>query len=113
MEQERKRSIALQEVSRKVTAAHDTDEVLGLIVNESVRLVGASSAGQWLLDGEALVPSASTEAFSNVPTRERVTFVNEAGTSIDRTQCYARISRWPNCGGVAQRESTCFACLLP
>ena len=63
MEQERERSIALQEVSRKVAAAHDTDEVLGLIVNESVRLVGASSAGQLPLDGEALVPSASTEAF--------------------------------------------------
>ena len=41
---ERQRSLSLQEVSRKVAAAHDTEEVLDLIVNEAARLVGASGA---------------------------------------------------------------------
>lgn len=41
LERERERSIALQEVSKKVAAAHGTDEVLNLIVNEAARLVGA------------------------------------------------------------------------
>jgi hypothetical protein len=37
---ERERSNALQEVSNLLAAAHDTDEVLDLIVNEAARLVG-------------------------------------------------------------------------
>ena len=37
-DQEREHSLALQEVSKRVAAAHDTDEVLDLIVNEAARL---------------------------------------------------------------------------
>ncbi|MCH8297688.1 MAG: GAF domain-containing protein, partial [Chloroflexi bacterium] len=64
LEQERERSIALQEVSRRVAAAHDTDEVLDLIVNEAARLVAASAAYIRLLEGDVLVPSAATESAS-------------------------------------------------
>ncbi len=41
---ERERSLALQEVSKRVAASHDTDEVLDLIVNEAARLIGTHSA---------------------------------------------------------------------
>ncbi len=51
LQRERERSIALQEVSNKVVAAHDTDEVLDLIVNEAARLVGAPAAWIQLLSG--------------------------------------------------------------
>ncbi len=54
--------MALQEVSKKVAAAHDTDEVLDLIVNESARLVGADGAIMRLVDGDELVVRAATES---------------------------------------------------
>ena len=38
------RSLALAEVSKRVAAAHDTDEVLDLIVNEAARLVATATA---------------------------------------------------------------------
>ena len=44
LDRERERSLALQEVSKKVAAAHDTDEVLDLIVHEAARLVSACQA---------------------------------------------------------------------
>ncbi|MCH9017024.1 MAG: GAF domain-containing protein, partial [Chloroflexi bacterium] len=59
---ERERSIVLQEVSNKVAAAHDTDEVLDLIVNEAARLVGASAGYIRLLEGGVLVPRAANES---------------------------------------------------
>ena len=62
LDQERERSLALQDVSKKVAGAHDTDEVLDLIVNESARLVGAPAAVIRLLEGGALVPRAATES---------------------------------------------------
>ena len=62
LQRERERSIALQEVSNKVVAAHDTDEVLDLIVNEAVRLIGASAATLRLLEGNRLVPRAATDS---------------------------------------------------
>jgi len=60
-ELERELSTALQEVSNKVAAAHDTDEVLGLIVNEAARLVGAPWAFVALVEEGKLTPRASTE----------------------------------------------------
>ena len=62
LEQERERSIALQEVSKRVAGVHDTDEVLNLIVNEATRLVGATGAWIRLLDGDDLVSSAATDS---------------------------------------------------
>ena len=57
---ERERSNALQEVSKRVAAAHDTDKVLDLIVNEAARLVGTSFVMLRLLQGDKLVPGAAT-----------------------------------------------------
>jgi GAF domain-containing protein len=59
---ERDRSLALQEVSNKVAAAHDTDEVLDLIVNEAAWLLGTDYAFIRLLEGGVLVPSAGTDS---------------------------------------------------
>ena len=55
LERERERSIALQDVSKKVAAAEDTTEVLDLIVNEAARLVGATGAYIRLLEVGGLV----------------------------------------------------------
>lgn len=62
--QAEERSLALQEVSKRVAAAHDTDEVLDLIVNEAARLVGAPTVIIRLLDGDVLVIRAATEGLS-------------------------------------------------
>jgi len=62
LKQERERSLALSEVSKRVAAAHDTDEVLDLIVNEAAPLLSASGAFIRLLDGDLLVNSAATES---------------------------------------------------
>ena len=61
-EWEKARLSALQEVSNRLAGAHDTDQVLDLIVNEAVRLVGASGAFLRLLDGDDLLPGPSTES---------------------------------------------------
>ena len=60
IELERERSSALQEVSKRVASAHDTDEVLDLIMNEAVRLIGAAAGIIRLLDGNRLVLRAAT-----------------------------------------------------
>ena len=65
LEQERERSPALAEVSKLVAAAHDTDEVLNLIVNESTRLVGATGAYIRLLEADGLVLSVRTESVAD------------------------------------------------
>ena len=85
LERERQRSIALQEVSKKVAAAHDTDEVLDLIVNEAARLVGAAAATIRLLEGDVLVPAAATEtaaAFVSRGVEERPTIQVKEGGDI-------------------------------
>ena len=61
--QAEERSLALQEVSKLVAAAHDTDEVLDLIVNEAARLVDARAAYIRLLVEEGLILAAATESW--------------------------------------------------
>ena len=61
LERERERSLALQEVSKKVAGAHNTEEILDLIVNEAARLLGGATAIIRLLDGDILVPRAATK----------------------------------------------------
>ena len=81
---ERERSIALQEVSSKVAAAHDTDEVLDLIVNEAARLVGAPWAFVALVEAGKLAPRASTESAADYLAEiveAQPTFNVETGTS--------------------------------
>ena len=70
LERAEERSLALQEVSKRVAAAHDTDEILDLIVKESARLVGASAAYMRLLEGDLLVSRAQTgvpESVGEIP----------------------------------------------
>ena len=84
-EKEKERSDALYRVSNLLASAHDTDEVLDLIVNEAARLVGADGAIMRLLEGDDLVARAATESAADYFTGSRVT--NQAlivgeGTSI-------------------------------
>ena len=60
-ETERERADSLYRVSNLLAGAHDTDEVLDLIVNEAARLIDAHGALIRLVDGDKLVPGASTE----------------------------------------------------
>ncbi len=66
LERERERSLALQEVSKRVAAVHDTDEILNLIVNEAARLVGGAASYIRLLEGDVLVASAATESAAGI-----------------------------------------------
>jgi len=59
---ERERSDALFRVSNLLAGAYDTDEVLGIIVNEATRLLGATAAWMRLLQGGLLLPGAATES---------------------------------------------------
>ncbi|MCH7843186.1 MAG: PAS domain S-box protein [Chloroflexi bacterium] len=61
-EREKERSDALYQVSNLLASAHDTDEVLNLIVNEATRLLNATAGYLRLLEGDVLVPSAATES---------------------------------------------------
>ncbi|MCI0898677.1 MAG: GAF domain-containing protein, partial [Chloroflexi bacterium] len=63
-EREKERSDALYRVSNLLAGAHDTDEVLELIVNEATRLVGAYGAMIRLLEGDVLVMRAATESMA-------------------------------------------------
>ncbi len=78
-ETEKERSDALYQVSNRLAGAHQTDEVLDLIVNEAARLVGASAAYMWLLEGDILVPSAVTETAAAYLD---ATFVNNPGLAV-------------------------------
>ena len=64
-EREKQRSDALYRVSNQLAGAHETDEVLDLIVNEAARLVGTTAAYIRLLDSGSLVPGAATESAAN------------------------------------------------
>ena len=67
-------------MSNQLAGVHDTDVVLSLIVNEAARLVGVSAAALWLLEGDALEPSAQTDSYREP--QDRLTFVNQSGTSL-------------------------------
>ena len=61
-EREKERSDALYRVSNLLAGAHDTEEVLDLIVNEAARLLNASGAFIRLLDGDSMVASSVTDS---------------------------------------------------
>src|SRR5206468_455603 len=71
-ERNRQRLEVLNDVSRRLAAVHDPEEVLTVIVNEAARLVGAEAAGLRLLDGDDLVVGARTEAAAAVMSRPRI-----------------------------------------
>ncbi len=61
-ETERERSDALYRVSNLLASAHDTDEVLDLIVNEAARLRNANASYIRILENGLLIPGATTES---------------------------------------------------
>ncbi len=71
-DRDRRQLDALYDVSRRLAAIHDTDQILSLIVNEATRLLDADGAGIRLLDGEDLVLSARTDSLAQVMGRDRV-----------------------------------------
>src|SRR5947208_12757433 len=62
----------LNDVSRRLAAVHDPEEVLTVIVNEAAQLVGAEAAGLRLLQGDDLVVGARTEGAAGVMARSRL-----------------------------------------
>ena len=79
-ETERERADSLYRVSNLLAGAHDTDEVLQLIVNEAARLVSAPFVIVRLLEGGVLVPRAATEPASGYAAETKNLNVEE-GTS--------------------------------
>ncbi len=69
---ERRRLDVLYEVSRRVAAVHDTDELLSLLVNEARELLGVEAAAMRLLEGEDLVIAARTESAVALMPRPRI-----------------------------------------
>ena len=59
-EREKERSDALYRVSNLLAGAHDTDDVLNLIVNEAASLVGVDACFIRLLKGDGLAVSVAT-----------------------------------------------------
>jgi len=71
-ERNRRQLEVLNEVSRRLAAVHEPDEVLGLIVNEAARLLGAEAAGIRLREGDDLLVAARTESAARVMARPRI-----------------------------------------
>jgi PAS domain S-box-containing protein len=62
----------LNDVSRRLAAVHDPEEVLTIIVKEAARLVGAEAAGLRLIEGDNLVVGARTESAAGLMARPRL-----------------------------------------
>jgi signal transduction histidine kinase/DNA-binding response OmpR family regulator len=71
-ERDRRRLRVLNEVSERLAALHDTAQILSLIVNEAVTLLGVEGAGVRLREGDELVVGAVTESAAPVMTRPRL-----------------------------------------
>jgi signal transduction histidine kinase/DNA-binding response OmpR family regulator len=69
---ERKRLEVLYDVARRLGAAHNPDDVLPLILNEAMRLLGGDAAGIRLLDGDDLVVAARTDSAAVLMARPRI-----------------------------------------
>jgi signal transduction histidine kinase/CheY-like chemotaxis protein/putative methionine-R-sulfoxide reductase with GAF domain len=63
---QRGRLEALVEVSRRIAAVHEPDEILSLIVNEASRLVGAEASAVRLIEGDELVLAAVNEGAASI-----------------------------------------------
>ncbi len=71
-DRDRRRLEALYELSGRLAALHDTDEMLGLILDEATRVVGGDGAAIRLLDRGELVMAAQTEGNRALGTRPRL-----------------------------------------
>ena len=66
----------LFEISRALAAAEDADEILKLLVNESMGLLGVEAAGLRLVEGDQLVVKAQTDSAVPLMSRRRVARVD-------------------------------------
>ena len=71
-ERNQRRLAVLNDVSRRLAAVHDPQEVLTVIVNEAASLVAAEAAGLRLLQGDDLVVGARTDGAAEVMARARL-----------------------------------------
>jgi diguanylate cyclase (GGDEF)-like protein len=71
-EVERRHLQVLLDVTRRLAAAHETDDILTLIVNEAARVLGAEAAGLRLLEDDELVARACTESARALMSRTRL-----------------------------------------
>ncbi len=71
-EADRRRLATLNEVSRRLSAAHEATEILSLIVEEAPHLLGVEAAAIRLLEGDDLVLAAHTETAAALVTRQRI-----------------------------------------
>src|SRR5262245_57820452 len=62
----------LCEVTRQLTAAHEVDAVLSLIVDEVTRVLDVDAAALYLREGDALVLRAGTDLVTASPSRARL-----------------------------------------
>src|SRR5438094_8058050 len=84
---EERRLEVLYEVSRRLTAVHETDEMLALIVNEAARLLGVEASGLRLIEGDELVLRARTESAAALMSRVRPKFrETRSGPVVARNQ---------------------------
>lgn len=68
----RHRLETLNDVSRHLAAAHDSDQILSLIVEEATKLLGVEAAGVRMLEGDELVLRARTESAASLMSRPRL-----------------------------------------
>ena len=71
-EHERRRLEVLYDVTRRLAALHETDELLSLIVHEAARLLGVEAAGMRFVEGDDLVVAARTESAAALMSRPRL-----------------------------------------
>lgn len=77
-ERNQHRLAVLNEVSARLAAVHEPEEVLSLIVNEAARLLRAEAAGIRLLEGADLLVGARTESAAALMSKPRI----KAGESL-------------------------------
>ena len=71
-QRERRQLDALYEISRRLAAAEDTEQVLSLLVDETTGLLGVEAAGIRLLEGGHLVVGARTRSAARIMARPRI-----------------------------------------
>ena len=70
--QERQRLEVFYDVTRRLAAVHETDQILDYIVNAATTLLGVEAAGLRLRDGDDLVVKARTESAATIMARTRL-----------------------------------------
>ncbi len=71
-QRERRQLDVLYEISRRMSAAEDTGQVISLLIDEATRLLNVEAAGIRLLEGEHLVLGARTRSAARVMARPRI-----------------------------------------